>query len=75
MNSNLKILNCETTRIAKRAFSSAFKSGVAIEAIKSIKTVSELAQEYELHPAQITQWKKQFFGAKRFSIRGRQKEE
>ncbi|MCB9245541.1 MAG: transposase [Flavobacteriales bacterium] len=25
-----------------------------------IKTVSELAQEYGLHPTQIVQWKKQF---------------
>ena len=44
----------------KRVFSSAFKAEVALEAIKGVKTVSELAQEYELHPAQITQWKKQF---------------
>ncbi|HAP69222.1 MAG TPA: hypothetical protein DCR04_05760 [Flavobacteriales bacterium] len=42
----------------KRVFSSAFKAEVALEAIKGLKTVSELAQEYELHPAQITQWKK-----------------
>ncbi|HAP70347.1 MAG TPA: hypothetical protein DCR04_11595 [Flavobacteriales bacterium] len=44
----------------KRVFSSAFKAEVALEAIKGVKTVSELAQKYELHPAQITQWKKQF---------------
>ena len=44
----------------KRVFSSAFKAEVALEAIKGVKTVSELAQEFELHPAQITQWKKQF---------------
>jgi transposase len=44
----------------KRVFSSAFKAEVALEAIKGVKTVSELAQEYELHPAQIAQWKKQF---------------
>ena len=35
----------------KRVFSSAFKAEVALEAIKGVKTVSELAQEYELHPA------------------------
>ena len=44
----------------KRVFSSAFKAEVSLEAIKGVKTVSELAQEFELHPAQITQWKKQF---------------
>ena len=35
----------------KRVFSSAFKAEVALEAIKGVKTVSELAQKYELHPA------------------------
>ena len=35
----------------KRVFSSAFKAEVALEAIKGVKTVSELAQAYELHPA------------------------
>ena len=31
----------------KRVFSSAFKAEVALAAIKGVKTVSELAQEYE----------------------------
>jgi hypothetical protein len=32
----------------KRVFSSGFKAELALEAIKGVKTVSELAQEYEL---------------------------
>ena len=36
-----------------------FKFTVAIEAIKSDKTISQLASEYQLHPSQISQWKKQ----------------
>lgn len=36
-----------------------FKFRVALEASKEQKTLSQLAIEYEVHPAQITQWKKQ----------------
>ena len=44
----------------KRSFSAEFKAKVAIEALKEQKTISELAQQYELHPNQISQWKQQF---------------
>jgi len=43
----------------RRAFSDKFKAKVAIEAIKEIKTLSELATEYKVHPNQISNWKKQ----------------
>jgi len=36
-----------------------FKAKVAVEAIKSIRTVSELAAAYSVHPSQIHHWKKQ----------------
>lgn len=36
-----------------------FKAKVALEAIKGHKTVNELATEYEVHPSQINQWKRQ----------------
>lgn len=35
-------------------FSSAIKAEVALEATQGVNTVSELAQEYKLHPVQIT---------------------
>lgn len=41
-----------------RKFSAEFKSKVALEAIKGLKSISEIAHEYELHPVQVTQWKK-----------------
>ena len=43
----------------RRAHSDKFKAKVAIEAIKGIKTLSELATEYKIHPNQISAWKKQ----------------
>jgi transposase-like protein len=39
--------------------SAAFKLRVALEALKEQKTLSQLASEYEVHPTQITQCKKQ----------------
>ena len=36
-----------------------FKFKVAIEAIKGDKQIAELAAEYEVHPQQITAWKKE----------------
>jgi transposase-like protein len=38
-------------------YQAAFKSKVALEALKEDKTVSELSQEFKLHPAQIAKWK------------------
>ena len=43
----------------RRNHSAEFKSQVGLEALKGIKTVSEIAREYELHPVQVSQWKKE----------------
>ena len=43
----------------RRKFSSSFKAKVAIEALREQQTLSELSVKYELHPNQITDWKKQ----------------
>ena len=37
----------------------AFKAKVALEAAKQTKTVAELAKTFQVHPVQISQWKKQ----------------
>ena len=44
----------------RRKFNSAFKAKVAIEAIKEQRTISELAQEFEIHPNHASQWKPEF---------------
>ena len=43
----------------KRKFDEEFKAKVALEALKEEKTLQELAEEYEVHPNQISMWKKQ----------------
>lgn len=43
----------------RRRYSAEFKFKVALEAAKEIKPLSQLASEYELHPNQISTWKKQ----------------
>jgi transposase-like protein len=43
----------------KKRYAAAFKSKVALEAIKGQKTISEIASEYEVHPNQVSQWKRQ----------------
>jgi transposase len=47
------------TRRPRRNHSPQFKAKVAVEAIKGEQTAAELAQRFELHPNQITQWKTQ----------------
>ncbi len=36
-----------------------FKSKVALEALKGLKTANELSSQYGVHPTQISQWKRQ----------------
>ena len=43
----------------RRKHSGAFKAKVALAAIAGDETLSELAQQFEVHPNQITDWKRQ----------------
>ena len=45
-------------RKKRQVFSPEFKAKVGLEAIRGLKTVNELGQEYGVHPVQISQWKK-----------------
>ncbi len=44
---------------ARRTHSAAFKAKVALAAIKGDKTLAELAQQFDVHPNQITAWRAQ----------------
>jgi len=43
----------------RKRHSAEFKAKVALEAVKGLKTSSELARAYQVHPTQISQWKRQ----------------
>ena len=43
----------------RRKHSAAVKAKVAMAALTGDKTLTELSQQFEVHPNQITQWKRQ----------------
>jgi putative transposase len=55
--------------------SAEFKAKAALEALKGLRTVNELAGQYQVHPTQISQWKRQVQeGAKELFANGRGKD-
>ena len=47
----------------RRAHSPALKAKVALAAIQGEKTLAELAEQFQIHPNQITNWKKQLLNS------------
>ena len=43
----------------RRNHSPEFKARVALEAVQGIKTAAEIANEYEIHPVMVSNWKKE----------------
>lgn len=43
----------------RRRFDGKFKSKVALEAVRGLRTISEIAKQFKVHPNQVTLWKKQ----------------
>ena len=43
----------------RKRHSAAFKAKVALEAVKQDRTIAELAKLHQVHPVQISQWKRQ----------------
>lgn len=42
----------------RKQYDKAFKARVALEALREIDTICELAKKYEVHTKQISKWKK-----------------
>jgi transposase len=47
------------TKRTSRTHSAAFRAKVAMAAVKGERTLAELAQQFDVHPNQITGWKRQ----------------
>jgi transposase len=43
----------------RRKHTAEFKARVALEAVKGLETINEIAARYELHPVQVGTWKKE----------------
>lgn len=43
----------------RKSYDKKFKAKVALEAVRGEKTIQELANQYEVHANQISQWKRQ----------------
>ena len=43
----------------RKSFTAEFKAKVALEALRSEKTINELAGAYDVHPNQISNWKRE----------------
>ena len=48
---------------ARRNHSPAFKAKVALAALKNDRTIAQLAEQFDVHPNQITAWKDQLLAS------------
>ena len=53
------VANQQTVKKKRRIHSAEFKARVALEALKGIKTISQIAQDEGIHPVQVSAWKKE----------------
>ena len=51
------------SRRARRNHTPAFKAKVALAAVKGDQTIAQLAEQFDVHPNQVTSWKAQLEGS------------
>ena len=51
------------SRRPRRNHTPAFKAKVALAAVKGDRTIAQLAEQFDVHPNQITSWKAQLEGS------------
>jgi transposase len=58
--------------MTRRKFSSKFKTKVVLESLKERMNNQELAQKFDIHPQQISTWKREFLnGAEEVFAKGK----
>jgi putative transposase len=72
----MKAVGFQEANQMRKTYTAAFKSKVALDAVKGDKSLSELAARHEVHPNQISQWKKALLASlpEVFSDKRRKKE-
>lgn len=63
MENDVKIadkINIMRTTRKRKIYKPEFKAKVALEAVKGRLTLNQIAREFEVHPNQVSTWKKQF---------------
>ena len=43
----------------RRTLSPEFKKKIAVEALREKQTINEIASKYQVHPVQVSKWKKE----------------
>ena len=47
------------TKSTRRTLNAQFKFQVALEAVKGLRSTNEIAADYQVHPTQVSTWKKE----------------
>lgn len=50
--------NTNKMKSKRRRHEPELKARVALEALKGTKTIQQIAKEYDIHPVQVSEWKK-----------------
>ena len=60
--------------MTRKKFTTKFKTKVVLEVLKERMTNQELAQKFDIHPQQISNWKREFLnGAEQVFSKGKKK--